>query len=366
MIKAEELPIDCKLYLKPEGFVPAGYACHAARRLASGWLAFTGLRVIARVGGERVLDRLVPTDDFEAYLRHFLIPHRERLLLLLNALTAARPALAGLAWDTPHVMGILNVTPDSFSDGGLFSSSNVALNHAREMMKAGADVIDIGGESTRPGAEPVPVDEELSRVLPVLDALKNEGCALSIDTRNAGVMSEAVAHGAALINDVNALEGEGALEAAAKSAKPVVLMHAQGDPRTMQDAPSYDDVLLDVYDYLEARIGACVDAGIARHNIIVDPGIGFGKTLSHNAALIDGLSVFHALGCPLMLGASRKSFIAKMSVDEPVDQRLGGSIASMMIALQQGVQLYRVHDVMMSVQARNVFVSVVKSANNNN
>ena len=370
MIKPEELPIDCKFYLKPEGFIPSGSACHAARRLASGWMAFTALRVIVRVEGRRVLEKLVPTDDFEAYLHHFLMPHREKLLVLLNALVSARPAMEwdglSLMWDRPRVMGILNVTPDSFSDGGLFSSTNMAMTYARDMIAAGVDIIDVGGESTRPGAESVSTEDELARVLPVIDALSGEGCVLSIDTRQAAVMAEAVAHGAHMINDVNALEGDGAVDEAAKSGRPVVLMHAQGDPRTMQDAPAYGDVLLDVYDYLEARIAACVAAGVAREAIIVDPGIGFGKTVGHNAALIEGLSIFHALGCPVMLGASRKSFIAKMSADEASDQRIGGSLAAMMMGVQQGVQLYRVHDVAMSVQAAQVFVDVVKSADNNN
>ena len=271
----------------------------------------------------------------------------------LTALTAPRAAIAGLTFDRAHVMGILNVTPDSFSDGGRHASPAQAAAAARAMAAAGASLIDIGGESTRPRAAPVPLAQELARVAPVLDALAGGGLALSIDTRKAAVMRRALAAGARLVNDVSALTHDPeALPVVAASGCPVVLMHAQGTPQTMQDAPVYGDVLLDVYDWLAARIDACVAAGVERSRIIVDPGIGFGKTLAHNLALLQGLSLFHGLGCPLLLGASRKQMIATLSGD--AGDRLGGSLALALAGLAQGVQILRVHDVAATVQAVRV------------
>jgi len=255
--------------------------------------------------------------------------------------------ICGLDLSRPRIMGILNVTPDSFSDGGRFDRLDAAMAHARAMKNAGAAIIDVGGESTRPGAADVSVDEELSRVIPVIERLVAEGLGpVSVDTRKAVVMANAASVGAAMINDVSALtHDESAVAAAAASGLPVVLMHAQGDPRTMQDAPTYDDVVADVRDYLSARVEACIAAGIAKDKIIVDPGIGFGKTLAHNLALLAHLDAFEGLGSTVLLGASRKSFIAKIDEGADAGDRLGGSLAAVAAGLAQGVKLFRVHDV---------------------
>ena len=254
----------------------------------------------------------------------------------------------------PRVMGIVNVTPDSFSDGGRHATSVAAIGHARRLVDEGADILDIGGESTRPGADPVAPPEEIARVVPVIAALRAEGIQvpISIDTRNAAVAEAAFEAGADLWNDVSALShGPDSLALAARSACAICLMHAQGDPKTMQDAPAYDDVLLDVCDFLEARIVAAESAGITRTRLLVDPGIGFGKTVAHNLALVRGLALLHGLGCPILVGASRKRFIGTIAdVPVPAD-RVAGSIAVALEALRQGAQVIRVHDVRETRQA---------------
>lgn len=259
----------------------------------------------------------------------------------------------------PLVMGVLNVTPDSFSDGGRFNALAAALDHACRMAEAGADVIDVGGESTRPGADPVPEAEELERVVPVIEALgARVPAAISIDTRKPAVAEAAVAAGAALWNDVGALRWPGALEAAAALGVPVVLMHMQGEPGVMQQAPRYADVVGEVAAFLEARKAAAIEAGVEEAAIWVDPGIGFGKTLAHNLALLRALPRFAAIG-PLAVGVSRKSFIAKIEAaqgapqSDPAD-RLGGSLAGALIAAQAGAAMLRVHDVAETVQALRV------------
>ncbi len=271
-----------------------------------------------------------------------------------DALPRPRPVLPGLPVDRPLVMGIVNTTPDSFSDGGLAHGQAAALAHARALIGAGADLLDIGGESTRPGALPVSLDEETARTAPVIAALRAEGVALpiSIDTRNAVVAAAALDAGADMVNDVSALEHDAAMAAlVAARGVPVCLMHAQGTPQTMQDDPRYDDVLLDVHDHLAARIEKALQAGIARAQLIVDPGIGFGKTLAHNLALMQGLAVFHGLGAPVLLGASRKSFIGTLSGVAEARARMPGSLAVALAAAGQGAQIIRVHDVAETVQA---------------
>ncbi len=271
----------------------------------------------------------------------------------LARLTAPRAAIAGLPQGRTAVMGILNVTPDSFSDGGRHAGAEAAAA-ARAMVAAGADIVDVGAESTRPGAAEVGLAAELARLEPLLPGLR--GLNWSIDTRKAGVMAAALDAGATLVNDVSALGHDGqALALVAGRGCPVVLMHAQGTPETMQVAPQYDDVLLDVYDWLEARIDACVAAGIARERIIVDPGIGFGKNLQHNLALLRGLTLFHALGVPVLLGASRKALISRLAGDVPTEARLPGSLALALHGAACGVQMVRVHDVAETVQALSVW-----------
>jgi dihydropteroate synthase len=276
---------------------------------------------------------------------------------MFEALREARSRIAGLSLERPRIMGIVNVTPDSFSDGGQHPDPQSAIEHAFRLEEEGADILDIGGESTRPGAEPVTLQQELERVIPVIEALAGKTRALvSIDTRNAAVMRAAAAAGADMINDVAALShGEDALAAAAETGLPVVLMHARGDPRTMQDDPRYDDVLTDVFDYLEARIGACERAGIARGKLIVDPGIGFGKTLQHNLELMAGLSLLHGLGVPVLIGASRKSFIGKLTGEKVAGSRVMGSVGAALAAVGQGAQIVRVHDVKATREALTVW-----------
>jgi dihydropteroate synthase len=267
-----------------------------------------------------------------------------------------RADAAGIALDRVRLMGVVNVTPDSFTDGGSYLAKDAAIAHALRLEQEGADILDIGGESTRPWSQAVGLEEECARVLPVIAALvKRTRARLSIDTRKAEVMRRAALEGAHIINDVSALTHDPrSMEVAAGLGLPIVLMHTQGDPRTMQDAPSYHDVVLDVYDALQARIEACERAGIPSARLIVDPGIGFGKTLQHNLALIGALSIFHGLGCAVMLGASRKSFIGHLMGAKAPD-RLPGSIAAALLGAAQGVQILRVHDVAATRQALAVW-----------
>ena len=263
-----------------------------------------------------------------------------------------------LSLDTPRIMGILNVTPDSFSDGGQFNRIESAIHQAELMVEQGAHIIDVGGESTRPGAKDVALEEELSRVIPVIEAITRElDIVVSIDTSKAGVMREAVAAGATLINDVRALREPEAMDTAASLGVPVCLMHMQGQPRTMQQSPEYDDVVIDVLDFLQARIDECVKAGIDTSQIIVDPGFGFGKSLEHNYRLLAKLEQFHKLGTPVLAGLSRKSMLGKL-LDREVEERLAASVAVATIAAQKGAQIIRVHDVAETVDAVRIVNTV--------
>jgi dihydropteroate synthase len=276
-----------------------------------------------------------------------------------------RPAsFAGLSLDRPRVMGIVNVTPDSFSDGGEAFGVEDAVARGLAMRDAGADILDVGGESTRPGAEPVSVDDELARVIPVVERLTDAGALVSIDTRRAAVMRAAIAAGAGIVNDVTALAGDDASMSAVAEAGEgvsVVLMHMQGEPRTMQKNPTYVDAPVDIRDFLAARIEVCEAAGIARAQIAVDPGIGFGKTLAHNLDILARMDVFHALGCAVVLGASRKSFIGTLSGEKTAGRRAAGSVAAALAARARGVQIFRVHDVAETVQALAVWEAIATS-----
>lgn len=259
---------------------------------------------------------------------------------------------------TPQVMGILNTTPDSFSDGGSYTQLESALAQVERMIVDGASIIDIGGESTRPGAEDVSEEDELARVIPVLIAIKQRFDVLvSIDTSKAAVMNAAIAAGADMINDVAALQNQGCLAAVAQSDVPVCLMHMQGLPRTMQNNPSYDHVINDIVAFFQQRIEACVSAGIARERIILDPGFGFGKTLEQNFHLLANLSKFSQLKLPLLIGISRKSMIGNL-LNRDVKQRLAGSLSAAIIAAQQGANIIRVHDVEATVDALTVLQAV--------
>lgn len=349
------------LYLLPTGLQTGAGAARAlaqgsALPLAGGAHAFGSVDLIARTGavGRRV-ESLAVTDG-----RIRGLP--AEAAAILGRLTAARLPFAGLAADRPRVMGIVNVTPDSFSDGGKHHAREAAIAAARLLHDEGAELIDIGGESTRPGAAPVGREEELARILPVFDGLAGAGLAISIDTRHAACMAAALERGARVVNDVSALTHDPAsLDVVAGSGASVVLMHAQGTPADMQCDPRYDDVLLDVYDYLAARIAACQEAGIPADRIAADPGIGFGKTLEHNLTLLSGLALFHGLGCVLLLGASRKGFIGRLGGGQPVERRLGGSLAAALSGAAQGVQWLRVHDVEMTVQALAVAGAIARA-----
>lgn len=306
-----------------------------ALTLAGGWCWFTHVERLSRGGVPEVVPaEAVPKD-------------------ILHHMVGPRAEVAGLPMTQPNLMGILNVTPDSFSDGGAHEGVGAALRHGRAMRDAGADMIDVGGESTRPGAAFVPNEDEISRTAPAIAAISEAlAVPISIDTRKADVAQAALRAGAGLINDVSGFTFDDGLAAvAASNSVPVCVMHAQGDPATMQENPQYEDVLLDVYDFLEAQIAHLEGQGIARATIVVDPGIGFGKTLSHNLALLARLSLFHSLGCPILLGASRKRFIGTIGQAPQADQRAPGSMAVALAGVAQGAQIMRVHDVYETRQA---------------
>ena len=255
----------------------------------------------------------------------------------------------------PRVMGVLNVTPDSFSDGGRYCGLDDALRQAERMVRAGADILDIGGESTRPGARAVSLDEEMARVLPVLERVHAElDVPVSVDTSKPRLMQEAIAAGAGMINDVAALRAPGAIEVLAAASVPVCLMHMQGEPRTMQTAPQYDDVLADIMAYLESRVAACLQGGIARGRLLLDPGFGFGKTLQHNLTLLRDLEALQTLGLPILAGVSRKSMLGAVTGRE-VDQRLAASVAAAVMAVERGARIVRVHDVAETVDALKIW-----------
>lgn len=313
---------------------PAG-----ALPLAGGWAWFSHAEVLERDAPPRI----VPVADLDAETR--------------DRLSVQRPAFGGLSMDRVRIMGILNVTPDSFSDGGLFLKPEAALMQAR-VMAAGADILDIGGESTRPGAAEVAQPEEIARTAPVIAALRAAGLDIpvSIDTRKAGVAEAAFAAGASILNDVTALRFDPKMaDVASQLRAPVILMHSIATPATMQDDPEYDDVLLDVYDALSERLAVAEAAGIARDRLAVDPGIGFGKTLQHNLALLSRLSLFHNLGVPVLLGASRKRFIGTLSSESDAQKRLPGSLAVALAGVAQGMQMIRVHDVAETRQALSLW-----------
>lgn len=257
-------------------------------------------------------------------------------------------------------MGVVNVTPDSFSDGGLFFDPAQAIGHARRLIDEGADILDIGGESTRPGSAPVPLAEERRRVLPVIEGLCACGVPLAVDTRKPDMMREALVVGASMVNDISGLGAEGALEAVAATDAGVCLMHMRGDPRTMQDAPDYGDVVSEVRDYLRSRVAAAESAGIARHRIVVDPGFGFGKTLEHNLALLRGLDAFTDLGGGLLVGLSRKSMLGRLT-GRAAGERVHASIAAALIAVKNGAHIVRVHDVAATRDALAVWRAVVRN-----
>ena len=341
------------LYLRPIGLLygaaaNAAVAEGVALPLAGGPIAFAAAELIeGEAGGARR----------QIFTARALAEARDTdLVELLKRVTAPRPPFAGIALDRPVLMGIVNVTPDSFSDGGLYESKENAIVHAAELAAAGAAIVDIGGESTRPGSNQVEEGEELARMVPVIEGLNGLHAVISIDTRKAAVAQAAASAGAKIFNDVSALSFDpDSLKTAAATELAVVLMHAQGEPKTMQDDPRYADVVLDVFDYLKARIEAAVAAGIDRSRIAADPGLGFGKTLAHNLALLAHTSLLHGLGVPLLIGASRKRFIEGVAGGAEPQAREPGSQAAAIVAAAQGAQILRVHDVAGSRQALGVW-----------
>jgi dihydropteroate synthase len=340
--------------IRPVGFVdsPFGHDGKVAR-LAGGLNWFANAELLRIDGKRRVSTELVGVEGIESCFDDDMAAQWTRL-------TAARPPLQlgerTIRLDQPQVMGIVNATPDSFSDGGQFANANAAAEAGADMASQGAAIIDVGGESTRPGAKPVWEGEEIERISPVVRQLTAGGAAVSVDTRKADVMTAALEAGARMINDVSALTyDDRSAGVIAAAGVPVVLMHHQGKPESMQDNPRYDDVLVEVYLWLEDRIAAAEAAGIARDKILIDPGFGFGKNVAHNLELMNGLALLHSLGCPIVLGASRKRTIGALSNEAPADQRIGGSLAFALKAAEQGVQLLRVHDVAETVQALRIW-----------
>jgi dihydropteroate synthase len=334
-------------YLRPLGLV---FGADARRLIAAGeagalgglpHIGFTHVEVITRRGGS--VDR--------ATVRFSDCQHTEQL----SRITGARPHFGLLDVSTCRIMGIVNVTPDSFSDGGRLTSSEAGIAHGEQLIAEGADLLDVGGESTRPGSDTVAIDDEIARVVPVIAGL-SKNHVVSIDTRKSQVMTAALAAGAAIVNDVSALGYDKASAGVVALAKaPVVLMHAQGEPKTMQLNPRYDDVVLDVYDGLAAKVAAAEAAGIDRRRICIDPGIGFGKSFKQNLELLAQLSIFHGLGVPVLVGLSRKGFVGALTGEGQAANRVHGSVGGALQAAMQGCHILRVHDVKATRQALSVW-----------
>lgn len=350
-----------RLYCQPRTLL-CGRAARAAVEvgtalpLAAGPYAFTTVRLWSREPGVVPETVEVAVPALVAWVEAGVAAGDRRPAALLARLTAERPPFAGLSVAGPsagpRLMGVLNVTPDSFSDGGAHAAPEAAIAHGRRLLDEGADILDIGGESTRPGAVPVAPEAEWARLAPVLEGLQGLGAPISVDTRNSPVMRRALAAGAAIINDISALTHDpDALAVVAGSEAAVVLMHMKGTPQTMQTTPHYEDVAREVRDYLEARILACEAAGIPRARIAIDPGLGFAKNAAQNRDMLAGLSLLLDLGCPVMVGASRKGLLRAVRHRAAPAERLGASIAAGLAALDRGARLLRVHDVAQTAQA---------------
>ncbi|MDP5103378.1 MAG: dihydropteroate synthase [Erythrobacter sp.] len=349
------------VYIHPLTFVsgPQGVDGDAVR-LGGSMVYARDFAVVVREGGA-VVERIVGTrEGVERALARLTGSLAQDAALQWANLRKSHPPLTlgarTIRLDQPQIMGILNVTPDSFSDGGQHDAVEAGRAHAAAMLEAGAAIIDIGGESTRPGAAATFEDEEIRRVVPAVEYCAAMGAAISIDTRRAGVLSAALAAGAQMANDVSALRYDPrSIEVAAQSGCPIVLMHAPGAGEDLHAGADYNDVVTEVFDFLKSARTRAVAAGVAEDRIILDPGIGFGKSLGENLALINALPLFHALGSPILLGVSRKRMVGALSAEEPADQRLAGSIALAVKGMEAGVHLLRVHDVAETVQARNVW-----------
>ena len=343
-----------RILIRPTAFVDSPFG-HDGKvvRLAGGLTWFSAVELLTLNGNRRASSELVSVEQLPRRLDGELSAQWERL-------TSSRATLElgsrAIRLDQPQVMGIVNATPDSFSDGGQFADAASAAEAGARMAEAGAAIVDVGGESTRPGAKPVWEGDEIERAIPVVRQLASAGVAVSIDTRKADVMTAALEAGARMVNDVSALTYDlRSSDVVAAAGVPVVLMHHQGKPEVMQKDPRYDDVVVEVYLWLEERIAEAEESGISRDKILIDIGFGFGKSLTHNLELMNNLALFQSLGCALVLGASRKRTIGALSNEAPADQRLGGSLAFALKAVEQGVQIVRVHDVPETVQALKVW-----------
>lgn len=340
-----------KTYYRPLGlcYGPDAEQLIAQRRAGllggSAGIAFTAVERIVR-DGKTITREIVPYADCIDSVRRIETP---------------RGNFGGVAMDVPKIMGIVNVTPDSFSDGGQHGTPDAGSLHGFQLAEEGAHILDVGGESTRPGSDAVSIEEELARVIPAVAKLHKAGQVVSIDTRKPQVMCDALKAGAAIVNDVSALRYDPeSLRTVAELGCPIVLMHAQGDPRTMQLNPHYDDVALDVYDHLEERVNACVAAGIPRARIAIDPGIGFGKTFRHNLDLLTQVTLFHGLGVVVLLGLSRKGFIGALTGEKLAKNRVNGSVGGAVHAALNGVHILRVHDVKATVEALAVTMAIAE------
>lgn len=355
------------LWLRPLGLISGRAAAPAvatglARPLGGPNLAFTAVAVMGLAPDRHPVSVTASLAELDAWLDADGVRFAARVKAQVAALSAPPTEWAGFVLNRPLVTGVLNVTPDSFFDGGRWFDAGRAIAHGHALLKAAADIIDVGGESTRPGAAPVAAGEEIRRIEPLVRALAQAGAVVSIDTRHAEVMSAALDAGARIVNDVSALSHDPAsLALIARRGAPVVLMHMRGEPRTMQNNPVYDSPLVEVLEFFEARIQACAAAGIPRAKIAIDPGIGFGKRVPHNLELLAGIGAFHTLGCAVALGVSRKSTIARLSRGEPPDARLPGSLAAALFGVQQGIQILRVHDVTETRQALAVWRAISAS-----
>lgn len=358
------IPADARLYLKPTWYVPTpiGLDDGAAARMGNGLIWFQAYELTALRGAQRIARLTIPVADFADAIATLPDALAHRAQQLAANISAQRPPLAlgdrTIRFDAPQVMAILNITPDSFSDGGKhMDDPQAAADAGFAMASAGAALIDVGGESTRPKAPRLWEGDEIARIVPVVERLAASGVAMSIDTRKATVMEAALAAGAHVINDVSALRHDPrAMDVVVAAGCPVILMHAPSAGDDPHDNPAgYGDVVADVYDHLEARIAACLAAGIPREKIMVDPGLGFGKSLADNLALVNNVAIFQALGVPLLFAGSRKRLIGALSNEAPAPERLGGSVALAFRAAQLGAQMVRVHDVKESVQALHLW-----------
>ena len=351
---------DKKYYLRPTGYLPKsqGYKLkkdNKAIKINDSF--FSWIELITRE--KKITRKLYPIEEFTKFINknknlrdqfNNLIRKRKNILSNKKYLSNSKKYL---------IFGILNMTPDSFSDGGENTLLDKAFENALGMAESGADFIDIGGESTRPGAEVVEEADECMRVLPIIQLLASKNIKLSLDTRNASTMKLGIMNGVKVINDVSALKNNnGSIEVLKEFDLPLVLMHMPGNPKTMMKKNKYSDVSLDVYDFLEKRVKFCESNGLKKENIIIDPGIGFGKNLEQNVYLLKNLSMFHGLGCPIMLGVSRKRFISGINREDNSRKRLGGTISATLVGLQQGIQIHRVHDVRQINQSIKVFEKI--------